>query len=192
MLIEGHLQGVDKTFRLVIICGNMEIERILEKYEHLMLVIINQVGVTDWFLREDLLQEQRMLLVQLYRKGVFQKNFENIDDYIFICLKRRAINVLIQEKRSRYTSLNKKMLDSEFEYIDFLMEPINADNYRTILENIITYITSHLSAEEQALINLYFFKNKTLEEIGKSINVSRETIRRSIEKIISKIRRWYR
>jgi len=95
----------------------MEIERILEKYEHLMLVIINQVGVTDWFLREDLLQEQRMHLVQLYRKGVFQKKFENIDDYIFICLKRRVINVLIQEKRSRYTSLNKKMLDSEFEYI---------------------------------------------------------------------------
>ncbi|MCV2232552.1 sigma-70 family RNA polymerase sigma factor [Paracholeplasma manati] len=170
----------------------MEIERILEKYKHLMLVIINQVGVTDWFLREDLLQEQRMHLVQLYRKGVFQKKFENIDDYIFICLKRRVINVLIQEKRSRYTSLNKKMLDSEFEYIDFLIEPINADNYQTILENIITYITSHLSVEEQALINLYFFKNKTLEEIGKSNNVSRETIRRSIKKIINEIRRWYR
>lgn len=38
-----------------------------------MLVIINQVGVTDCFLKEDLLQELRMHLVQLYRKGVFQK-----------------------------------------------------------------------------------------------------------------------
>lgn len=170
----------------------MEIEGILEKYEHLMLVIINQAGVTDWFLREDLLQELRMHLVQLFRRGVFQKNIENTDDYIFICLKRKAINVLIQEKRNRYTSLNTKMLDSEFEYIDYLMQPINADNYQTILEDIITYITSHLSSEEQTLINLYFFKNKTLEEISKPINVSRETIRRSIKKIINKIRRWYR
>lgn len=170
----------------------MEIERILEKYEHLMLVIINQVGVTDWFFREDLLQELRMHLVQLYRKGVFQKNIENLNNYVFICLKRKAINVLIHEKRSRYTSLNKKIQDSEFEYIDFLMEPINTDNYQTILENIITYINAHLSEEEQALINLYFFKNKTLEEICKSNKVSRETIRRSIKKIINKIRRWYR
>lgn len=115
-----------------------------------------------------------------------------MNNYVFICLKRKAINILIQEKRNRFISLNKKMLDSEFEYIDFVMEPINADNYQSILENIITYITAHLSEEEQSLINLYFFKNKTLEEIGKSNNVSRETIRRSIKKIINKIRRWCR
>jgi RNA polymerase sigma factor (sigma-70 family) len=49
----------------------------------------------------------------------------------------------------------------------------------------------HLSEDEQLFINLYFFKNNTLEEISKIHNVSGETIRRKIKSAITKIRRWY-
>lgn len=169
----------------------MGMERILKKYEYLMLIIINQLSVGNYDLREDLKQELRMHLFSLYKKRIFDSNINNIDNYVFIALKRKAINVLKSEKRNQHESLNLKIDISGNEYLNIL-ESHNEDNQNIdLFENIIAYMSHNLNDEEQNLINLYFFMNMTFDEIGKSFNVSRETIRRRINKAIAKIRRWY-
>ncbi len=157
-----------------------------------MLIIINQLGVGNYDLREDLKQELRMHLFSLYKKGIFDSNINNIDNYVFIAMKRKAINVLKSEKRQQYASLNQRNDTSETEYLNLLI--YNEENHQNIelFENIIAYMSQNLNDEEQNLINLYFFMNMTFDEIGKSFNVSRETIRRRINKAIAKIRRWYK
>lgn len=170
----------------------MGMERILKKYENLMIIIINQLGVGNYDFREDLKQELRMHLFVLYKKGIFDSKIKNIDNYVFIALRRKAINVLKSEKRQQYASLNQRNDTSETEYLNLLI--YNEENHQNIdlFENIIAYMSQNLNDEEQNLINLYFFMNMTFDEIGKSLNVSRETIRRKINKAIAKIRRWYK
>lgn len=170
----------------------MEIERILKKYEYLMLIIINQLNVGNYDLREDIKQEMRMHVFSLYKRGIFDSNINNIDNYVFIALKRKAINVLKSEKRQQHASLNQKKDNLGTEYLNLLIYNEENCQNRELFENIIAYMSKNLNDEEQNLINLYFFMDMTFDEIGKSFNVSRETIRRRINKAIAKIRRWYK
>ncbi len=134
-----------------------------------------------------------MHLFYLYKKNVFNQEIKNMDSYIFIALKRKAINVLKKEKREVHLSLNEKVNKSEYEYIDMLISPKNDDNENNIAyENIITYISFNFNPTDQKIIEMYFFKKMTYESIGQAFNLSRETIRRRLNKAIAKIRRWYK
>lgn len=169
----------------------MEIENILKKYEHIILIIINQLGIRNYDLREDFKQELRMHVFGLYKKGIFESKINNIDNYVFIAMKRKAINVLISEKRNQHRSLNLKIDISGDEYLNTL---VSYDTYHDvyIFKNIIADMLEVLNKEEKNLINFYYFMNMTFDEIGKRFNVSRETIRRRVNKALAKLRRWYK
>jgi RNA polymerase sigma factor (sigma-70 family) len=128
----------------------------------------------------------------LYKKGIFDSKIKNIDNYVFIAMKRKAINVLKSEKRQQYASLNQRNDNSETEYLNLLFYNDESHQNIELFENIIAYMSQNLNDEEQNLINLYYFMNMTFDEIGKCYKVSRETIRRRINKAVAKIRRWYK
>jgi len=170
----------------------MDINEVLLKYERMMVVIINQIGVSNYDLREDLIQELRIHLVKIYNSGLLNGDIKNISDYIFIILKRKAIDLIIKENKYNNKSLNWMHFNSNKEkLIDQFANENSGIDKQNIIEDIISYISVHLSEDEQLFINLYFFKNNTLEEISKIHNVSGETIRRKIKSAITKIRRWY-
>ena len=56
---------------------------------------------------------------------------------------------------------------------------------------MIKYMDDYFTVEEKELFHLYFESNFSYEEIGKMYQTSRETIRRKLNQMKEKIRRWY-
>jgi len=68
--------------------------------------------------------------------------------------------------------------------------------YRGNLEGNIRYVepdsgTASFTEDEINIFHLYFEKNMSLEKISEIYQTSRETIRRKINMMKERIRRWY-
>jgi hypothetical protein len=120
----------------------MDINEVLLKYERMMVVIINQIGVSNYDLREDLIQELRIHLVKIYNSGLLNGDIKNISDYIFIILKRKAIDLIIKENKYNNKSLNWMHFNSNKEkLIDQFANENSGIDKQNIIEDIISYIS---------------------------------------------------
>ena len=92
------------------------------------------------------------------------------------------------------------MEDEETSLIDFVVDEESIDNnaYNSVLDEeaedyLINFAMSHLTSREQRILDLRLGlkdgKPRTLEEVGKEFNVTRERIRQIEAKAIRKLRR---
>lgn len=157
----------------------------MEKYEALIKVVINQFDRLEYSLREDLTQELRIFLYDNIEK--FEETALDLDNYIFISLKRKVINLLKSKAYRREYSLNNVM-ESGNEYIEMFYD---SENVEEIIEreSILNFIDNNLSREDKKLIEQYYYNNLTFKKLGVLYNVSSEAVRKRLKKIIEKIRR---
>ncbi len=193
MLVEVNLQGWINNIVWLSYVEIMEIERIIKKYEYMMFILINHFNIRDYDFKEDVLQELRMHLFNLFKGKRDLSIVEDLDSYIFITLKNKVINILKKMNKNKCISLNKVIDENGIEHLDLLESNTEASQEEIyVYENIITYINLHFSEQDKQIINKYFFENLTYEQIGNHLSVSRETVRRKLNDTIDKIRRWYK
>lgn len=70
--------------------------------------------------------------------------------------------------------------------ISQIMEEEGRDTVRTYIKSLLD--NSDITEKQKQYIELYYFKDYTFEEIGKEFRMTREAIRQSIKKALSKIR----
>ena len=108
---------------------------------------------------------------------------------------------VIRKAATSVTSLDQPVLeDEETTLTDFIVDEESIDNnaYNSVLdegadEYLINFAMSHLTSREQRLLELRLGlkdgKPRTLEEVGKEFNVTRERIRQIEVKALRKLRR---
>jgi len=170
----------------------MEIERILEKYEPMMHVIINQLGIDNRFDKEDMLQELRMHLVMLLKKEKILNQVRRLDNYVFIALKRKAITVCKNNSKTNTLSLNQYTDENKNEYVNYLKERDLSALERAIYYEVIEYMNDNFSEQEKYIIYLYFYEYLSFKQIGDFMHFSGEKVRRIMNRKIEQIRRWYK
>ena len=72
----------------------------MEKYESIIIKVINQFQGLDYHLKEDLKQELRIFIYQ--NKVKIESEAEKIERYLFVTLKRQVINWLKHSKYRKY------------------------------------------------------------------------------------------
>lgn len=159
----------------------------MEKYESIIIKVINQFQGLDYHLKEDLKQELRIFIYQ--NKVKIESEAEKIERYLFVTLKRQVINWLKHSKYRKYYSLNQ-ITESGDEYVDLIVSKEPEDCEIEQLD-ILDSLDNILNKQEKILINEYFRKGLTYKEIGKRYDVSADTVRRRLSKILDKIRRWW-
>lgn len=161
-------------------------EKFLIIYDHVIQKVTRQFNRISIDLSEDIQQELRMTLLEKYRRGVFNKEINCLESFIFIMLKRRTIDLL---KSSKYKSLLFLVQkdNSNTNPIDCLQQK---DRYRQdqLDEVLKMTLINEFSLEDQVLIDAYYFQNKSLREIAKEMSISKDTVQRKIEKLLIKLR----
>lgn len=169
----------------------MDIEGFVNAYEYIIESMIRILKVKNKDFIDDIKQELRMKLVQVYIRKADSINIKDMDSYIFIILKRTTINILKKESRFKHLSLNQKRNNSSEEWINEIIDIQTLGDSSRKLGEMIKYMDDYFTVEEKELFRLYFESNFSYEEIGKMYQTSRETIRRKLNQMIEKIRRWY-
>jgi RNA polymerase sigma factor (sigma-70 family) len=169
----------------------MDIEGFVSSYEYIIERMIRIFKVKNNDFIDDIKQELRMKLVHVYDQVIHKDSIENLESYIFIILKRTTINILKKESRFKHISLNQKRVNSNEEWINEIIDLKTLDDSSGKLDEMIKYMDDYFTVEEKELFHLYFESNFSYEEIGKMYQTSRETIRRKLNQMKEKIRRWY-
>lgn len=168
----------------------MDNEKLLQKFEHLIQAVISQFRSIDRDTSDDLSQDLRIFLIEEFNKSDLITDIKNIDNYIFIILKRKAIDILRSNKYRREISLNQNTNDVDgIEHLDL----IQGNDYEMFQKKIVEdelakFIKDNLNKKEQNILEMYFEKNMKHQNIGKEMGVSKHTIRRMIKLIIQKLR----
>lgn len=169
----------------------MDIEGFVSSYEYIIERMIRIFKVKNKDFIDDIKQELRMKLVHVYDQVIDKDSIENLESYIFIILKRTTINILKKESSFKHISLNQKRVNSNEEWINEIIDLKTLNDSSGKLDEMIKYMDDYFTVEEKELFHLYFESNFSYEEIGKMYQTSRETIRRKLNQMKEKIRRWY-
>ncbi len=169
----------------------MDIEGFVSSYEYIIERMIRIFNVKNKDFIDDIKQELRMKLVHVYDQVIHKDSIENLESYIFIILKRTTINILKKESRFKHISLNQKRVNSNEEWINEIIDLKTVDDSSGKLDEMIKYMDDYFTVEEKELFHLYLESDFSYEEIGKMYQTSRETIRRKLNQMKEKIRRWY-
>jgi RNA polymerase sigma factor (sigma-70 family) len=169
----------------------MNIEGFVSTYEYIIERMIRIFKVKNKDFVEDIKQELRMKLVSVYDQVIGKDSIENLESYLFIILKRTTINILKKESRFKHLSLNQKKMKSDEEWINEIPDTHSNDDSTQKVEEILIFITDSFTKDEINIFHLYFEKKMSLEKISEMHQTSRETIRRKINIMKEKIRRWY-
>ncbi len=163
----------------------------MSSYEYIIERMIRIFNVKNKDFIDDIKQELRMKLVHVYDQVIHKDSIENLESYIFIILKRTTINILKKESRFKHISLNQKRVNSNEEWINEIIDLKTVDDSSGKLDEMIKYMDDYFTVEEKELFHLYLESDFSYEEIGKMYQTSRETIRRKLNQMKEKIRRWY-
>lgn len=169
----------------------MDIEGFVSSYEYIIEKMFRIFKVNNKDFIEDIKQELRMKLVHVYDHIIEQDSVKNQEAYIFIILKRTTINILKKESRYKHLSLNQTRINSNEEWINEIVDIQTVDSTSRKQDEMIKYIDDYFTKEEKEIFHLYFECEFSYEEIGKIYQTSRETIRRKLNQIKEKVRRWY-
>lgn len=100
----------------------------------------------------------------------------------------------------KFRRTKKPIYSIDYEYEDGLFmdsliddkqkEPIDIINHEQTLETIEKLKSSILTEKEAHCIQSYFFENMTYQEIGDSINLTKERVRQIINESLTKLRKY--
>lgn len=117
----------------------------------------------------------------LYKLKLKNSSYNSISDWLFICFRNYAFNVLTRTPKQQFKEISKA---DEFEY---LSENIDTHDLM-LLKADMEFI---LSETELLLIQLRYFKGYSIDQISKITNISNITVRRTIDLAVKKLKKLY-
>lgn len=153
-------------------------------YEDLLSFAKNHV--LDPYQAEDLVQETFLFFLEHGIKNVSYK-----DDLLYSTLISLLEHTL--EKPTRFLSFdNDAFTNSEISWFSsFLFQNFTKQQTEEKTIEKLKNLFSKLSTEEQQLLRLYYFEDKTAKEISEIIPLSHDTIRKKLERSKKKLREIY-
>jgi hypothetical protein len=156
------------------------------KIEEYIGIINSLIYKMNKFYKDDIKQDLLMFLNEIFiriEKKEIQPN--NIKNYIFICLKKKAIQLNIKYKKYSSISLNKK-INEECELIDFIEDKDKSNKIE--YEKIVKVARKVLTKKEYEAFFLYFVMGESQTSISKRKNISLQCLNFRIKTAIKKIK----
>lgn len=171
----------------------MNEEILIKKYEKIIRVIVNGLKNIDLDTKEDIMQDLRIFLIEHIKPKMNSLDQSTLNNYIFVLLKRKTIDILRSNTYRINQSLNQKVnVDDDQELIDLIpCDETLSHQEDTMSEELESFIKTRFKKREQMLIRLYFYENLTYKEIGKKLKISVDTARRHINKILAIIKKEF-
>ena len=162
----------------------------MDNYEKIISNVLKLFKRIDNSTKEDIEQDLRMYIFENPDFDKLNENVVNHEGYIFIILKRQAINLIKSKKYRKWSSLNVEGNNKQ----DLVSSVIYDDELQKIEEQalqVLEFVGRRFGDTERKILELYYFENLTFKKIGEVIELSTNTVRRKFKKIIEESRRWF-
>lgn len=138
--------------------------------------------------RDDIRQDLLLFMCKLYDSLIKRKLLpKNINNYVFISLKNKRNKLLQKSIYKNSIIIESNTLDR----ISFINETLEEETHEEVENTIKSIISTFLSPEDQRVIYSYFYENKTMTEIGKSLGITQQGVSKKMKLLIEKIRYYY-
>lgn len=113
--------------------------------------------------------------------GTFDSSKSKFSTWATRIIKQKIIDELRKNKKNNINSFSSLGLEKE----DQLVESKQISNFPS---HIICSIIKNSKDEEKKIVNLYYLEQKTLSDIAKQLKISKEGVRKKIQRAITNIR----
>lgn len=181
----------------------------MDKYEKLINIFGSKIKYIcsnyDKSYREDLEQELYLFLFNLTNNLNNNNKIINYENYIYICLKNKAIEIYKTHLnyRKQIYSLDNFSSNENCSYVDMIKDENKGEDeyfvnkgedeyfYEYVKSNVLDMIDLLLTEIEATIIKKYYIENKTQKEISKEANISQQYVSKVIKNGLQKLKIYF-